>query len=176
MILNEDIAKLFASMRAMYGGMWRHGAEVIPIWRSKLSHCSEEDIRRAVAKSMEHYKSRPPTLPQFIELTKRQESTSTYLPPPPGISHAMRALNVELLGVLQTYGGVDSFTLRQLVLLKNSLCEENGAETIPDEKLDDARRQFIAVIGEYMDEEKRQKEIGMARQRVQRGVPAYGGW
>lgn len=75
-----DVGHLFAVMQANYGDRWRHGADAVPVWHTKLRVHSLRDVLAAADRSGNHYPEWPPTLGEFQALVR--ESTPKL--PSPG--------------------------------------------------------------------------------------------
>lgn len=170
MLATEDVEDLFTSMRTAYGGQWKHAQGAVRVWRNALSRFTPEDLRRASNTALHEYVNHPPTLPQFLKLVKPPERANTYLPAPT-MTPAQVAGNKVLAVVLRNAGGVDNYTLKNLVGLKNALVEDCG-EQVTEKLIDDLEQQLTALAGNHDREAKAQeREEGRRKFCVQRGVP-----
>lgn len=147
MITTHDIGNLFESMRIVYGSQWKHGPNAIGVWREALRKSNPDQIRQAANDCIAKYKDFPPTLPQFIGLVypdKMKPAPNTYLPPPP-MARALAQANKVMLKVVVETCGMDTYTLKTMVGLKNALAEDLVGD-VTQEWQDDLRAQLIALI------------------------------
>ena len=144
MIQAGDIGELFAIMRAAYGHQWPHGPDDIPVWLRKLGGFNRSQVMAAAARVPNEYQDYPPSLGQFEAMVGGPpKRANTYLPPPE-TDPKKRTANLVLLKCLVAAGGVDKFTLTNLVALKNALAEEWTEVT--QAAIDDMKRQLWALV------------------------------
>lgn len=65
MLNTDDVAKLFAEMKASYGYRWRQTPDDIPVWLRRLGGFNRQDLQNAVDRASSVYPDGPPNLGQF---------------------------------------------------------------------------------------------------------------
>lgn len=105
------IDKIFSRMEAFYGSTfidkWRNTdvLEVKAVWANELANFSDnpECFSKALKELMDEHKTFPPSLPEFVELCRRnyvQPSATLLLPPPSPLSRDEAAKRANEIGVI----------------------------------------------------------------------------
>ena len=174
MITNEDMGKVFASMRIAYGGQWKHGESAVRAWRNALSNADHDELMSAVNRTLSdpRFEKHPPTLPQFIQVVNGNKERPTTFLPKPKYSPQQRVMNLLLFKILGRTKGVDSRLLSELVEFKNALVSDLGDKTPTQEFVDSARAEIEALIESNLNHELLAQESAYAKDRFAKRMGA----
>ena len=123
MLTDKDVAKLFAVMKSAYGSRWTQAPDAMQVWLRMLGGFKLRDVMTAAKRSIEQHPEFPPTLGQFAKMVELPPRPNTFLPGPTIEDH-QRWANRAMMHVLMKNNGTDKATLKQMIALKNALCED----------------------------------------------------
>ena len=127
---------------------WAHKADAVPVWQAALNDFSRSQVMDALEQSIKRYQEYPPSLGQFMELCdplSRRPMPNTYLPAPE-VSPAHRAAQLTMFNVLGLAGGVEKFTLKLMIDLKNALVVDHGDSHADQEFIDNLHGQLMGLV------------------------------
>jgi len=162
----NDVANLFKSMRIAYGAQWKHGSDAIGVWLGALQKFSADEILNGANECMALFIDYPPTLPQFLKIMEPLTRPNTYLPPRK-TTQRERQVNLAFNQAMNTFGGVDSLTLKKMLEKKAEMLDAKNDEfnKLPVEKFATEATAQMRVIASKYDKQKCSREAAIAREK-----------
>ena len=149
MLTKEDIGHLFSVMRASYGNQWPHKSDAVEVWLRMLGGYHKTDLDNAIRMAIQNHPNFPPSLGQFEALVSGPKPQRTTYLPPPDSPRNRKIANKTMLNVMMQTNGVESFTLKNMVLLKNALYKEWG-EKVSKKDVKDLHDELMGLVGDQI--------------------------